>query len=236
MNEWIFHGSSERFWQHTKAAKCGTLGHAVAFRPRVPESLQSPSSWASKENLFRMQSFEIHFKNLYWVLIYNGRNNRGHSMNSYVHSVGFGEQSTDVLLSRENFYMEIICLKLLVGPRFQLILLLCHPPSLRLLSEKFLQEGCGTGKTRWLRAGKWGQEGSDVLRPKWDTALATASDTEGATVDIQVQAEDALGEVQEDGGSPRRPRTTQKTSGKSDPLQGRGKRLGSVTADFRAAT
>lgn len=46
-------------------------------------------------------------------------------MNSYVHSVGFGEQSTDVLLSRENFYMEIICLKLLVGPHFQLILLLC---------------------------------------------------------------------------------------------------------------
>lgn len=49
-------------------------------------------------------------------------------MNLYVHSVGFGEQSTDVLLSRENFYVEIIRLKLLVGAHFQPILLLCPSP------------------------------------------------------------------------------------------------------------
>lgn len=66
-----------------------------------------------------------------------------------------------------------------------------------------------------------------VQWPKWDKALARASDTEETTTDIQVQAGDGpFGKSRRREDALPHSRTTQETFGDLDQLQGRGKALG----------
>lgn len=74
MNECIFHFSSEFFWQQRmNIAKCGTFDCVVTFRYRIPKYLKSSNPSISKENLFSVQSFLIHFDKEFILNSYNGK-------------------------------------------------------------------------------------------------------------------------------------------------------------------